>query len=1026
MNPSDTQEQHSQFLEAMATQYSFTGDTRTVFLYRFDQANGGKDNTVLARSIDWSRKPEDGAQKLQDELKKICNVLGKKAGCPTNQPTSKGRKLKGESPWEQALKWLWETKYPEWQQRQNLGSINEYLALEIQPKPDETIFDEQEISFRDLYVPLKVRILDGNGNPIKDKDPIDLEEWAKETLNDNDKDKKILFIQADAGRGKSVFCRMFADWVRENWHPKSNLQSSFTPIVIRLRNLKVLENSLTKTFENYLETYDFVKNPSWLTDKNTRFLFFLDGFDELLLEGRASGGIKEFLQQVEHFQQSSHHRFIVTGRPLALQGIDRLITQTKSLERFEIQLMDDSIRQTWLEKWAVKVGQEEANEFRQFLDSCPTDIKDNLAREPLLLYLLARMHKEQHLNVQMFAEAEGIRAKVRIYDKSVSWVLEKQRQDQNMRLTGFDDKDDLRSCLTEAALCVVQSGNESAKVTMLVSRLKSINNPLAEAIEQARIEIKDEEKFFNNLLTSFYIKPASGDKEGSVEFCHKSFSEFLFAERLKESILDWTTTKPTRRQREREEYLTSTNEMNRQIYDLLGYGGLTREIVDYLMALLAEDEAFKPIKLFERLENFYECWCDGEFIDVVIENLVQLKMQALKTQIPERETQLGLRQVDIYTGLNVMILLLELHCCAQNNDELKGKIVFYLCGQKDNDNFQSERLLRIISYSNSVNLNTFLKTVNSYLSSAKLEGAKLEGANLIRANLEGAKLEGAKLTRANLIRANLEGANLKGANLEGANLEGANLEGANLRGANLRGANLQSASLRGAKLEDANLVRANLVRANLEGANLEGANLEGANVVRANLVSAILVRAILEGTILEEASLRGANLIRANLRGANLESAKLIRANLESANLESASLRGANLIRANLIRAKLIRANLIRAKLIRTNLSGANLVSAILVRANFSSAILEGGILEGANLSSAILSSANLSNANLSNANLIRAILLGAKLSGASLIRAILIGEKGEIIWDKSTNWKGVRGLETAQVPESLKQQLGL
>ncbi|WP_208355282.1 NACHT domain-containing protein [Aetokthonos hydrillicola] len=359
MNPSDTQEQHSQFLEAMATQYSFTGDTRTVFLCRFDQANGGKDNTALARSIAWSRTPDDGAQKLQDELKKICNVL-QQAGCSINQPTSRGRQPKGNSPWEQALKWLWETKYPEWQQRQNLESINEYLEREIQPKPDETIFDEQEITFRDLYVSLKVRLLDGsgnpikdldiNGNPIKDKDPIDLEKWAKETLNNKHKDKKILFIQGDAGRGKSVFCRMFADWVRENWHTRSNLQPSFTPIVIKLRHLKVLENTLTKTFENYLETYDFVKNPSWLTDKNTRFLFFLDGFDELLLEGRASGGIKEFLQQVEHFQQSSHHQFIVTGRPLALQGIDRLINQTKSLERAEIQLMDDTIRKAWLKK----------------------------------------------------------------------------------------------------------------------------------------------------------------------------------------------------------------------------------------------------------------------------------------------------------------------------------------------------------------------------------------------------------------------------------------------------------------------------------------------------------------------------------------------------------------------------------------------------------------------------------------------------------------------------------------------------
>jgi hypothetical protein len=94
------------------------------------------------------------------------------------------------------------------------------------------------------------------------------------------------------------------------------------------------------------------------------------------------------------------------GRPLALQGIDRLLSQTKSLKRVELQPMDDSIQQTWLEKWAAKVGTQEANDFEQFLQACPDEIKNKLAREPLLLYLLARMHREQRLNVQMF---EGCR-----------------------------------------------------------------------------------------------------------------------------------------------------------------------------------------------------------------------------------------------------------------------------------------------------------------------------------------------------------------------------------------------------------------------------------------------------------------------------------------------------------------------------------------------------------------------------------------------------------------------------------------
>lgn len=614
-------------------------------------------------------------------------------------------------------------------------SIEEYLDKEIRPKPDEYIFDEEDekqITFRDLYVPLKVKLLDIKGDLIPDKELVDIEEWVRGMLDDSPNEKKVLFIQGEAGRGKSVFCRMFADKVRQALHP------TFTPIVVRLRHLRSLENNLTDTLENYLDTVDFVKSDSgWLTDKNTRFLFLLDGFDELLLEGRASGGLQEFLQQVELFGQSSHHRFLITGRPLALQGIERLLSQTRSLERVALEPMDDSIRQTWLDKWAAKVGTQEASHFQQFLQSCPLEIKDNLAREPLLLYLLGRMHREQRLNVQMFAEAqEEIKAKIRIYDEAVKWVLDKQRQDENLRLAGLESED-LRRFMTEAALCVVQSGNECAKVSMLEARLKDSNDPIAALIQKARqdtpLETVKEERVLNNLLTAFYIKPASGDKGGSVEFTHKSFGEFLFAERLLESSIDWTEP-GTKRQRQK--YRVSIEAMDKQIYDLLGYGNLTSEIVNYLRGLWAENSEIDLVRLFERLQEFYLRWCDGEFIDAPPENLPQYKMRLLKEQLPERDTPLGLRQVDVYTGLNVMILLLELHRYAKVKDELKDKIAFYPCGQPDTEKLDPERLLRIIGYSQCLGAFAFNQILRVFLRGAFLSRADLSGADLSGADLD--------------------------------------------------------------------------------------------------------------------------------------------------------------------------------------------------------------------------------------------------------------------------------------------------
>ncbi|MEH1966040.1 pentapeptide repeat-containing protein [Nostoc sp.] len=761
--------------------------------------------------------------------------------------------------------WKWYSAGGKEKLEKNLN-IEDYLEQVIKPKPEENIFDETHITFRDLYVPLQVKELD-----VNDDANLELEAWVKAILNDPDaKHKQVLFIQGEAGRGKSVFCRMFADWVQRELHP------SFTPILIRLRDLRVLKDNLTDTLENYLQLFDFVTSDSgWLTDKNTRFLFLLDGFDELLLEGRASGGLKEFLEQVEQFQKDPfcRHQFLVTGRPLALQGIERFLSQTKSLKRVELQPMDDSLRQVWLEKWAV-AAQVNKSEFEEFLQACPDEVKNKLAREPLLLYLLARMHRDNRLNVQMFAGADGIKAKIRIYDESVKWVLEKQRdsenQNDNSRLTGFESED-LRQFLTEAALCVVQSGNESARVTMLEARLKDSNNPAAKLIQDARQENGSEknqqDKLLNNLLTAFYIKPASGDKGGSVEFVHKSFSEFLFAERLLESFMDWTT-KVSKRQRE--EDLVSTAAMDKQIYDLLGYGNLTFEIVEYLMGLLAESSEFQDVELlcqlFQRLEYFYFRWCDGEFIDAEDVNLPQMKKKQLREQLPERENHLGLRQVDVYTGLNVMILLLELHRYAQTKDELKDKITFHPCGQLDSDQFDSQRLLRIIGYSHCLGVSAFRDNLELFIRGANFKGADLSYADLNSADLRGADFSNAYLTLAYLSRSNLTLTNLTLAYLRGADLSRAILSHAILSHAILNGADLNEAILSGANLSGANLSDANLSDANLKGANLKGANLKGANLKGANLSGANLSDADLSRANLTLANLTLANLSRANLK----------------------------------------------------------------------------------------------------------------------------------------------------------------
>lgn len=545
------------------------------------------------------------------------------------------------------------------------------------------------------------------------------------------------------------------------------------------------------------------------------------------------------------------------------------------------------------------------------------------------------------------------------------------------------------------------------------------------------------------------------EPDKNVKFAQDNLQSDFWFQRLQENLEKWTISRSglTFKMGDRtlgtlpsEFYFrVCDRQMHEEIYDLLGNGALKTEIVNQLMELVVTNKKIYPELLFWRLEDFYRRWCQGEFIDAKPdENLPQKTRLKLAAQ----NIAIGLRQVDIYTGLNVLILLLELHRYAQERDELKQKITFYPSSQPDTDNFFTSQLLRIINYSDALEIGNFSSIVGQFL-----KGGNFRGAYLGDANLTGADFSDADLSRAYLGDANLTGVNFSNANLSDANLGDANLSGADLSGADLSGADLSSTNLSGTNLSCANLSRADLNRADLSSANLNHAKLSHANLSHADLSStnlshADLSNAILFGANLSEAnlssvSLNHADLCRADLSGADLRHAILNGSNLSDTILFSTNLSDAILIAADLSYAKLNGAKLNNARLngamfLGADLSGVDLSRVILNEADLSGVILSEADLSGADITDAILfgtdlSYANLNSANLSGSNLSGAIFNGADLSHSNLSYAILVGadlsdaNMEKMTWGKKQQWEDVRGLETAvNVPEGLKEELGL
>jgi hypothetical protein len=200
------------------------------------------------------------------------------------------------------------------------------------------------------------------------------------------------------------------------------------------------------------------------------------------------------------------------------------------------------------------------------------------------------------------------------------------------------------------------------------------------------------------------------DIDPSVEFLDNGFVENLVAAELKEAIIDWSSSSVTRKGTQDQ---IEQERLEWQVYDLLGDGCLAREIVDRLWTMLEDSNDWQPVRLFDRLNEFWENWCNGVFIDrQPSDNLPQKKMRLLREQMPECAQHWGIRQVDVYTGLNILILLLKLNSYAQTRDELKNEIVFYPNGTPGNED--GDRLRKAISYGESIEPSIF-KNIECYL-----------------------------------------------------------------------------------------------------------------------------------------------------------------------------------------------------------------------------------------------------------------------------------------------------------------------
>jgi predicted NACHT family NTPase len=324
MNSRDKlQEQKCQFLKERATKYDFFSDTREVFLKRFDESNAILGNNALAKSIAWISEPLNPAQKLQDELTCVCKVLENK-GCVIVRKQSnkqgRGRFKKGTSPWEQAFKWLWETKFDKWQAERNsrvgadataidwLDICQEMLNNQRRLTSNYLLHDNEAAKFEreQIYVPLalvqrtKPDKRDNSASSpeagtrlyepqYEEKQRFEHEDFLTQILERGEgktKGKQIALI-GEPGAGKTTLLHHIAFWVLGETDSPRQQDTKDVAIWVSLADLQgrsleeyLLQTWLKKALRDVRVTPEMEDALAELF-KSGRVWLLLDGIDEM-------------------------------------------------------------------------------------------------------------------------------------------------------------------------------------------------------------------------------------------------------------------------------------------------------------------------------------------------------------------------------------------------------------------------------------------------------------------------------------------------------------------------------------------------------------------------------------------------------------------------------------------------------------------------------------------------------------------------------------------------------------------------
>ena len=593
-------------------------------------------------------------------------------------------------------------------------------------------------------------------------------------------DKRFLFIEGDAGCGKSTLVSWMNYHLQNDDDTAKKIFGDRPVITIRLRNLN---RDTIKAKKGLIDSILECMKLNTCEDMEKRYphaVMILDGFDELCMIDNIEN-YNELIEELEEIDLDGY-KYIVTSRP---HYIKKVITI--SYEEITLQHFDESKRIEWIEHYTSPkhCGQTLNDEIKNYIINISDSTDSVICDTPMTLYMLAAKNISIDLTKNSWELYHHIFYN-ELMDTDYNKMFGRKHKHEIHKY-----KDIFYKVTEEIAHKMYLSNNNKFFVSS--SELREIISKLID--NDTRLT----DKKINYLIEQCYALcnywKETGD--GAVEFYHNNIRDFFLCEKIYRELNAIYA-----------DYKLSKNDKIGKLIEFFNQftKAPLQDMVCKFILLRAEKDVDNPDSfVYKEKEQrllpylFEEMLTNGELYD----NLHTKKHMEAIVNILSCTAQVYRHIYEpILEEKEYMKWWNDFESINENSDTIKYCFRYIF----------KHRLMNQYDYrlSNRIDIRWLILT-DSDLRGADLSGADLSSADLINANLS---------------RANLRGADLSGADLSGADLSDADLSDADLRGADLSGADSIGAGLRGTYLRGTYLRRVVYLRVtDLIGADLRGATL---------------------------------------------------------------------------------------------------------------------------------------------------------------------------------------------------------